>query len=220
MSENQDAPEDVASSPDPHYEPVVKLSPIQLKNLEQDEEELIKLRAKSYRYVVNDEDGPQWKERGVGEIKLLKHKAKGTVRVLMRRDKTLKICINHHLLPSMEIKPHCSSNKAFVWNSPADFADEEPSPETLAVKFGSPENAKKFKDAFEKSLKELETILGKKDNEENESKGLADELAKLEVIEKQTLEEAGNNKTQQLNDKEDDKQKEPVEILEKKESED
>ena len=81
-------------------------------------------------------------------------------------------------------------------------------------------DAKKFKDAFEKSLKELETILGKKDNEENESKGLADELAKLEVIEKQTLEEAGNNKTQQLNDKEDDKQKEPVEILEKKESED
>ena len=44
------------------------------------------------------------------------------------------------VLPSMEIKPHCSSNKAFVWNSPADFADEEPSPETLAVKFGSPES--------------------------------------------------------------------------------
>ena len=53
-------------------------------------------RAKSYRYVIDDEDGPQWKERGLGEVKILKHKKKGTVRVLMRRDKTLKICINHH----------------------------------------------------------------------------------------------------------------------------
>ena len=53
-------------------------------------------RAKSYRYVIDDEDGPQWKERGLGEVKLLKHKKKGTVRILMRRDKTLKICLNHH----------------------------------------------------------------------------------------------------------------------------
>lgn len=29
-------------------------------------------------------------------MKLLKHKEKGTIRLLMRRDKTLKICANHY----------------------------------------------------------------------------------------------------------------------------
>ena len=42
------------------------------------------------------------------------------------------------VLPSMVLQPHCSSDKAFVWNTPADFADEEPKPETLAIKFGNP----------------------------------------------------------------------------------
>lgn len=36
-----------------------------------------------------------WKERGVGTVKLLKHKESGKVRLLMRQNKTLKICANH-----------------------------------------------------------------------------------------------------------------------------
>ena len=39
--------------------------------------------------------GLQWKERGTGEVKLLKHKENGFVRLLMRRDKILSICANH-----------------------------------------------------------------------------------------------------------------------------
>ena len=68
-------------------------------------------RAKSYRYVIDDEDGPQWKERGIGDVKLLKHKIKGTVRVLMRRDKTLKICINHHC----KCITFCSKGRDLIW---------------------------------------------------------------------------------------------------------
>lgn len=52
-------------------------------------------RAKLYRFA-SENDPPEWKERGTGDVKLLKHKEKGTIRVLMRRDKTLKICANHH----------------------------------------------------------------------------------------------------------------------------
>ena len=37
----------------------------------------------------------------------------------------------------MNLQPHCSSDKAFVWNTPADFADEEAKQETLAIKFGN-----------------------------------------------------------------------------------
>jgi Ran-binding protein 1 len=40
-------------------------------------------------------EGMQWKERGVGDLRLLKDKTSGVIRLLMRRDKTLKICANH-----------------------------------------------------------------------------------------------------------------------------
>jgi len=53
-------------------------------------------RAKLYRF--SDEE-KEWKERGTGEVKLLKHKGNKKVRVLMRRDKTLKICANHLSTP-------------------------------------------------------------------------------------------------------------------------
>lgn len=52
-------------------------------------------RAKLFRYDTN-ENPPEWKERGTGDVKLLRHQTKNTVRVVMRRDKTLKICANHY----------------------------------------------------------------------------------------------------------------------------
>lgn len=51
-------------------------------------------RAKLYRFA-SENDPPEWKERGTGDVKLLKHKEKGNIRLLMRRDRTLKICANH-----------------------------------------------------------------------------------------------------------------------------
>lgn len=52
-------------------------------------------RAKLYRYDTS-EDPPEFKERGTGDVKLLKHRESGQIRILMRRDKTLKICANHY----------------------------------------------------------------------------------------------------------------------------
>ena len=54
----------------------------------------INRRAKLYRYFTSA-DETCWKERGVGEMKIMKHKTKGTYRIVMRRDKTLKLCANH-----------------------------------------------------------------------------------------------------------------------------
>lgn len=53
---------------------------------------LVFRKAKLYRF---DKEGNQWKERGVGTVKLLKHNKSGKVRLLMRQLKTLKICANH-----------------------------------------------------------------------------------------------------------------------------
>ena len=58
-------------------------------------------KAKLYRF---DKDGNQWKERGAGTVKFLKHKETGKVRLVMRQSKTLKICANH--LGSFSIHVH------------------------------------------------------------------------------------------------------------------
>jgi hypothetical protein len=42
-----------------------------------------------------DKGANEWKERGTGDLKLLQHRKGGRIRILMRRDKTLKICANH-----------------------------------------------------------------------------------------------------------------------------
>lgn len=49
-------------------------------------------RAKLFR--LNKDEG-EWKERGTGDVRFLKHKVTGKTRILMRRDKTLKVCANH-----------------------------------------------------------------------------------------------------------------------------
>ncbi len=42
-----------------------------------------------------DQESGEWKERGVGPVKLLRHKENDRIRLLMRQDKTLKIRANH-----------------------------------------------------------------------------------------------------------------------------
>ncbi|XP_075754468.1 ran-specific GTPase-activating protein isoform X2 [Pelodiscus sinensis] len=143
------------SNHDPQFEPIVSLPEQEIKTLEEDEEELFKMRAKLFRFA-SENDLPEWKERGTGDVKLLKHKEKGTIRLLMRRDKTLKICANHYITPLMELKPNAGSDRAWVWNTHADFADESPKPELLAIRFLNAENAQKFKVKFEECRKEVE----------------------------------------------------------------
>jgi len=69
------------------------------KTLEEDEEVTFVARAILYRF-----ENKEWKERGRGDLKLLKHKQTGKVRLLMRREKIFKICANHYIHPSMELK--------------------------------------------------------------------------------------------------------------------
>jgi hypothetical protein len=49
-------------------------------------------KCKLYRF---DHDNSEWKERGIGQAKLLKHKTNKKIRMLMRQEKTLKIRANH-----------------------------------------------------------------------------------------------------------------------------
>uniref|UniRef100_A0A2K5DWX1 Ran-specific GTPase-activating protein n=1 Tax=Aotus nancymaae TaxID=37293 RepID=A0A2K5DWX1_AOTNA len=125
-----------------------------------------------------ENDLPEWKERGTGDIKLLKHKEKGTLRLLMRREKTLKICATHYTTPMMELKPNVGSSH----NTHADFANECPKPELLAIRFPNAENAQKFKT---KLKREKKARSGKNDHAEK----VAEKLEALSVKE-ETKEDA------------------------------
>ena len=50
-------------------------------------------RAKLFRF---SKDSNEWKERGTGDLKFLKHKQTQKTRIVMRRDQTLKVCANHY----------------------------------------------------------------------------------------------------------------------------
>lgn len=68
---------------------------------------MFKMRAKLFKF---SKDSNEWKERGTGDVRLLKHKENGKTRLVMRRDKTLKVCANHY---SMFVPGVCS--RAGVW---------------------------------------------------------------------------------------------------------
>ena len=114
------------------------------------------MRAKLFKF---DRESREWKERGTGDVRLLKHKDNGKTRLVMRRDKTLKVCANHYgmlqasaerfyesglisqsVVPDMKLSPNVGSDRSWVWNAAADVSEGEPEPQTLAIRFANSES--------------------------------------------------------------------------------
>jgi Ran-binding protein 1 len=121
---------------DPQFKPIVSLPEVEVTTNEENETVLLKLRAKLYRFDTSS-DPSEWKERGTGEMKILQHNENNSVRIVMRRDKTFKVCANHFITPWMALKPCSGSERAFLYTVAADFADEKPKSECLAIKFSN-----------------------------------------------------------------------------------
>jgi Ran-binding protein 1 len=126
--------EQVEESPDVHFEPVVKLSEVEVKTNEEDEEVIYKARSKLFRFSQEDKE---WKERGVGDARFLQHKESKKIRIVMRRDKTLKICANHYITGDMNLQPNVGSDRSWVYHVVGDVSDGAPSNETLAIRFAN-----------------------------------------------------------------------------------
>ena len=136
-----------AHEPDIHFEPIVSLpEAVDLTSGEENEEAMFAERAKLYRF---DSSLKQWKERGLGEMKILVNRETDKARLLMRRDQVLKICCNHLITKEMTLEPMQGSTKAWTWFTPCDFSEESEKPESFAVRFKSPAIAAGFKAAFE-----------------------------------------------------------------------
>ncbi|KVI03673.1 Pleckstrin homology-like domain-containing protein [Cynara cardunculus var. scolymus] len=160
--------------------PIVKLEEVAVTTGEENEDAILDLKAKLYRF---DKDGNQWKERGAGSVKFLKHKQTGKVRLVMRQSKTLKICANHLVIPTMSVQEHAGNDKSCVWHA-TDFSDGELKDELFCIRFGSIDNCKKFMETFQEVAESQE---GKEENKE--ASGAAGLLEKLSVEDKEGKEE-------------------------------
>jgi Ran-binding protein 1 len=146
---------EVEPSEDVHFEPIVKLEEVKITTGEDDEDVVFKCRAKLFRF-----DGPskEWKERGTGDLKLLRHRQNQRIRVLMRREHTLKICANHVAAPEIDLKPNVGSDKSWVYNV-LDYAELPAALETFAVRFQSKDVALDFKQQFLAAQKSNQLVM-------------------------------------------------------------
>ncbi|KAF9099873.1 single stranded nucleic acid binding protein, partial [Mortierella sp. AM989] len=170
-----------------HFDPVVKLEAVQVKTHEEEETAIYKMRAKLFRFV---KESNEWKERGTGEVKFLQHNDTKKIRLLMRRDQTLKICANHYITAEMTLTPNVGSDRSWVWNVTADSSDECEGPQTLAIRFANADVAASFKEEFEKAqknnadLKAMSSDVKEEETEEAEKKGEAKDTEEKKEEEK------------------------------------
>lgn len=108
---------------------------VDVKTGEEDEECIFKIRAKLFRWRNNE-----WKERGIGDLKLLRNKTSKKIRLIERQDKTLKPVANFIIAedPLCAIKEHQGSDKMFFLSA-YDFSEEQPQIEKFVIKLGNAE---------------------------------------------------------------------------------
>ncbi|XP_025423662.1 E3 SUMO-protein ligase RanBP2-like isoform X3 [Sipha flava] len=151
---NNSEKEEVDNSHDPQFEPIISLpDAIEVSTGEENETILFCERSKLFR-----KDGNEYKERGIGEMKILYHPEKNTYRLLFRREKVFKVVCNHLITPDISLLPMKLCNKAFCWgcmNTTEDYPD--PQKELLAIRFKNEEIADKFKQVFNDSVCKINT---------------------------------------------------------------
>jgi len=183
MSEVQNPLATREEETDNQFEPVIKLTEqVETKTHEEDEDVLFKIRAKLFRF---DTTSSEWKERGTGDVRLLKHKETKKTRLVMRRDKTLKVCANHLISSEMRLQPNIGSDRSWVWKVLADYSESPPTPETLAIRFANSDNAAQFKSAFEEAQKSNIALTPGGENAGDEEEAKAEEKEKEEKEEEE-----------------------------------
>ncbi|XP_030568184.1 E3 SUMO-protein ligase RanBP2 [Drosophila novamexicana] len=149
-----DASAELDYDPRPDFQGIIPLpAEVEVRTGEEDEKVNFSHRAKLFRHVDKE-----WKERGIGIIKILTNQTSGCTRILMRREQTHKICANHKITSGMTLTTpeQDKEEKSFLWAA-NDFADEKLKVEKFLVRFKLAETAKDFKLAFEQAARETKT---------------------------------------------------------------
>ncbi len=145
---------------DPNYNPeeevaegnwkIVDLPQVTIETGEKDEEEIFKARAKLYRWKEE-----QWKERGVGDIRILKNKITGKHRAVLRQDQTLKIRCHFYIHGSdlCQLQKLKTAEKSLFWTC-ADFSEEKLAIERFCLRLKTDQEIEEFTKIWQASYEE------------------------------------------------------------------
>ena len=164
----------------------VKLEEVEVKSGEEEEETLCNYRSKLFIYgetLLDKGTGNKtWRERGIGEARILRHREHQRLRFLMRQEKTMKVIANHALDPRIKLEPNAGSDRSWVWSC-YDFADGELEEKVFALRFTNSEVANEFKAKYEEHQKEMEKLLAGEDkpDEGGEAADAAEALSGLKT---------------------------------------
>lgn len=160
LGEGDDAAEEEEILTVEGWQPSISLEVLdKIATGEEDEEQVYSQRAKLYRFR-----DCEWKERGQGEARLLRHKVSGRARFLMRQEKSGKVVANHFVLNQKMLcnlkagaarGPSGESDKIWTWQA-QDSADGDPEVCMFALRFRCPELASQFKEAFNSAKTDIE----------------------------------------------------------------
>ncbi|XP_054168398.1 E3 SUMO-protein ligase RanBP2-like [Oppia nitens] len=158
---------EVANNPDIYFKPIIPLPDlVEVQTGEEDEEQIYCQRAKLYRF---DPNLKEWKERGIGDLKILKHNTKNRYRIILRRDQILKIACNHYITADMTLKPMNTSETSMCWYA-MDYSDGQPEQHQFAIKLKNKELITQFVKVFNECKNNLQndgTVSFSSDNENN-----------------------------------------------------
>ncbi len=145
-SEHTDVNESEEYEPDIEFKPLVSLpDDYEYKSADDSSSVLFEHRCKLYRH---DEKLKEWKERGLGNIRIILHSSTQRPRIIMRRDQILKVCCNHYITKDMKLLTK-DNDRCWVWQTHSDYSDEAPRKEQFAVKFKSASVAEEFRKVFQ-----------------------------------------------------------------------
>lgn len=147
------------------FKPVKELQEVTLVTGEEQEDVTEKFRTKLYRWRETE-----FKERGTGDLKFLKHKETGRIRILMRQDKTHKVVANFIVSaqdPLCQLVALKTNDKSWIWSC-YDFSDGESALEKLCGRFTSVDEFNRFKTVVDEARASNKLLDAAKPKEEEE----------------------------------------------------
>lgn len=165
-----------------HFEPVVKLEEVEVRSGEEEEEVLYTKRSKLFIFgetLLDKGTGKKsWRERGIGEVRLLRHREHQRIRLLMRQEKTMKVIANQAVDYRVKLEPNVGSDRSWVWSA-FDFAEGVLEEVVFALRFSDSETAQEFKTKYEECQKEMKNLLSGADNPGSDGGASGEEAATL-----------------------------------------
>ncbi|VDO86814.1 unnamed protein product [Heligmosomoides polygyrus] len=135
--------------PDVHFAPVIPLPDlVDVVTGEEEEQVMFTARAKLFRFIKETKEN---KERGVGDLKILRNPKTNAYRVVMRREQVHKVCANFAILPTIELNEKKGMPNVYNWICRDYSESPDGIDEIFTAKFKSAEIAKEFHDKFKEA---------------------------------------------------------------------